>query len=191
MSASSTPIFKPSRARPSARLQAVVDLPTPPFPEATAIMCLMPGIALLSAALPRWPCALAPICFCCLGTLLRSVSAVRVTSAEPTPGMALIAASASARMLSSAPASSGPTAIATKTLSFRTLTPDTAPDSGSGVLPSGPATAASAVRTSSFVSMPPSILPVQPVRDPSPLWCRRSRVHRSVRSPCCTLARTN
>ena len=42
-SASSSPTFKPSLARPTARLQATVDLPTPPLPEATATMCLTPG----------------------------------------------------------------------------------------------------------------------------------------------------
>src|ERR1700692_3464896 len=43
MSASSTPTRWPMACRPSARLTAVVDLPTPPLPEATAIMCLMPA----------------------------------------------------------------------------------------------------------------------------------------------------
>jgi len=37
------PTRAPSAARASARLTAVVDLPTPPLPEATAIMCLTPG----------------------------------------------------------------------------------------------------------------------------------------------------
>ena len=37
----------PSLARPTARLQATVDLPTPPLPEATAMMCLTPGIGSL------------------------------------------------------------------------------------------------------------------------------------------------
>src|SRR5215212_1264991 len=37
------PVFSPSAAKPSARLQEVVDLPTPPLPEATAMTCLTPG----------------------------------------------------------------------------------------------------------------------------------------------------
>ena len=37
------PVLSPMACRPSARLTAVVDLPTPPLPEATAIMCLMPA----------------------------------------------------------------------------------------------------------------------------------------------------
>src|SRR6478672_5769368 len=43
MSASRMPVFSPSAAKPSARLQAVVDLPTPPLPEAMAMTCLTPG----------------------------------------------------------------------------------------------------------------------------------------------------
>src|SRR6185436_6987544 len=43
MSASRMPVFNPSAAKPSARLQEVVDLPTPPLPEATAMTCLTPG----------------------------------------------------------------------------------------------------------------------------------------------------
>ncbi len=43
MSASSMPTEAPSAARASARFTAVVLLPTPPLPEATAMMFLMPG----------------------------------------------------------------------------------------------------------------------------------------------------
>src|SRR5664279_5262795 len=38
------PTFSPMAAKPSARLHDVVDLPTPPLPEATAMTCLTPGI---------------------------------------------------------------------------------------------------------------------------------------------------
>src|ERR1700730_826560 len=38
------PVFRPIAAKPSARLHEVVDLPTPPLPEATAMTCLMPGM---------------------------------------------------------------------------------------------------------------------------------------------------
>src|SRR4051794_32915184 len=44
MSASRMPVFSPSAAKPSARLQEVVDFPTPPLPEATAMTCLTPGM---------------------------------------------------------------------------------------------------------------------------------------------------
>src|SRR3954463_7133393 len=44
MSASRIPALSPIAAKPNARLQEVVDLPTPPFPEATAMTCLTPGM---------------------------------------------------------------------------------------------------------------------------------------------------
>src|ERR1700709_1555695 len=44
MSASRMPAFKPSAAKPNAGLEDVVDFPTPPLPEATAMTCLMPGM---------------------------------------------------------------------------------------------------------------------------------------------------
>src|SRR3954453_7961719 len=44
MSASRIPALSPIAAKPNARLQEVVDLPTPPFPEAIAITCLTPGM---------------------------------------------------------------------------------------------------------------------------------------------------
>src|SRR3954462_811221 len=45
MSASSTPILSPCARSARARLQAVVDLPTPPLPDATAMTCVTPGMA--------------------------------------------------------------------------------------------------------------------------------------------------
>src|SRR5207302_9012255 len=45
MSASSRPTRRPRSRRPSARLSAVGDLPTPPLPEATAITAATPGIS--------------------------------------------------------------------------------------------------------------------------------------------------
>src|SRR6266849_9190974 len=44
MSASSSPTLAPLRLSAQARLMATVDLPTPPFPEATAIACRTPGM---------------------------------------------------------------------------------------------------------------------------------------------------
>src|SRR3979409_1176077 len=44
MSASRMPVFSPIAAKPSARLQEVVDLPTPPLPQATAMPCFTPGM---------------------------------------------------------------------------------------------------------------------------------------------------
>src|ERR1700761_3062617 len=53
MSASSTPTFMPRSRSPSARLTAVVDLPTPPLPEATAMIALTPGTP--DGPSPPWP----------------------------------------------------------------------------------------------------------------------------------------
>src|ERR1700727_2962879 len=44
MSASRMPTLSPRSRKPSARLTAVVDLPTPPLPEATAMIAATPGI---------------------------------------------------------------------------------------------------------------------------------------------------
>src|ERR1700693_1861809 len=44
MSASRSPTLAPLRLNAQARLMAAVDLPTPPFPDATAIACLTPGM---------------------------------------------------------------------------------------------------------------------------------------------------
>src|SRR6476659_2506801 len=52
MSASSTPTLRPLAARPSARLTAVVDLPTPPLPEATAVIDSIPGTPRLAGWAP-------------------------------------------------------------------------------------------------------------------------------------------
>src|SRR5579859_6992614 len=51
MSASSTPTVAPESRSAAARLTATVDLPTPPLPEATAMVCLTPGIAWVA----EWP----------------------------------------------------------------------------------------------------------------------------------------
>src|SRR6185503_7522249 len=59
MSASSRPTRRPRSRRPSARLSAVVDLPTPPLPEATAITATTRGIS-DCRAIGEWapPCGL-------------------------------------------------------------------------------------------------------------------------------------
>ena len=46
MSASSRPTRAPCAAQASARFTAIVDLPTPPLPEATAMMLRMSGTGL-------------------------------------------------------------------------------------------------------------------------------------------------
>ena len=70
MSASSTPTDAPSAASASARFTAVVDLPTPPLPEATAMMFLIPGTSFT------------PRCTACDDDLRE----VTLTFTAPTPG---------------------------------------------------------------------------------------------------------
>ena len=79
----------------------------------------------------------------------RAASAVSVTTALATPGSALTVASAFARIASIARALAGSTTMARKTLPSRTVSPEIAPNSGSGVRPSGPGTAESAAMISS------------------------------------------
>src|ERR1700726_2061929 len=126
MSASSKPTRKPRSRRPSARLSAVVDFPTPPLPEATAMTAAIPGISdcfdigdtgLCGGRCEETcgtPCALR-----CGGGAdaepgLRS--AVSAIIATVTPGMARTAASAWARTLSQARASVASTLIEKNTL---------------------------------------------------------------------------
>ena len=89
----------------------------------------------------------------------RAASAVSVTTAPATPGIALTAASASARIGSIALARAGSMAIATNTLPSRMVTPETAPESGKDARPSGPGIAASAAMTSSRETI--SVLPAR------------------------------
>src|SRR6266404_2420982 len=135
MSASSRPTRRPRSRKPSARLSAVVDLPTPPLPEATAITAATPGI---SACLDIGeaglcggrcddtgctPCAWRCGCGALPGDgevaalgdgevaapgLRSAVSAIMATL---TPGMARTAASACARTLSQVRASAASTLI--------------------------------------------------------------------------------
>src|SRR3954471_20196524 len=70
MLASRVPAFSPRAAKPNATLQDVVDLPTPPLPEATAMTCLTPGMpagfaaralgSCLGSCLGSWGMAVAP-----------------------------------------------------------------------------------------------------------------------------------
>src|SRR5205085_5642866 len=131
MSASSRPTRRPRSRRPSARLSAVVDLPTPPLPEATAMTAAMPGISACFDIGEAAPCGgrcaatgCTPgececACRCGAGAAdgdpgLRS--AVSAIIATVTPGIARTAASACARTLSHARASAASTLIEKNTL---------------------------------------------------------------------------
>src|SRR5437867_9107808 len=131
MSASSRPTRKPRSRRPSARLSAVVDLPTPPLPEATAMTAATPGISACfdigdgapcggrCAATGCTPGECACACRCGGGAAdgepgLRS--AVSAIIAAVTPGIARTAASACARTLCQARASAASTLMEKNTL---------------------------------------------------------------------------
>src|SRR6266481_6455220 len=124
MSASSKPTRNPRSRRPSARLSAVVDFPTPPLPEATAMTAAIPGISdcldIGDAGLCGGRCD--ETCGTpCSGRAGGAAepglrSAVSAIIATVTPGMARTAASASARTLSQARASVASTLIEKNTL---------------------------------------------------------------------------
>src|SRR6185436_20250795 len=131
MSASSRPTRKPRSRRPSARLSAVVDLPTPPLPEATAMTAATPGISACfdigdappcggrCAATGCTPGECECACRCGAGAdggepgLRSAVSAI---IAAVTPGIARTAVSACARTLSQARASAASTLMEKNTL---------------------------------------------------------------------------
>src|SRR5258708_14075132 len=124
MSASSRPTRKPRSRRPSARLSAVVDFPTPPLPEATAMTAAIPGISdcfdIGDAGLCGGRCDETCGTPCALrgggGAEPGLGSAVRAIIATVTRGMARTAASAWARTLSQARASVASTLIEKNTL---------------------------------------------------------------------------
>src|SRR6266850_237400 len=126
MSASSRPTRKPRSRRPSARFKAVVDFPTPPLPEATAMTAAIPGISdcfdIGDAGLCGGRCDETGGTPCpgrCGGGVAGEPglrSAVSAIIATETPGIARTAASAWARTLSQARASVASTLIEKKTL---------------------------------------------------------------------------
>src|SRR3954451_6073416 len=131
MSASSRPPPGPRSRRPNARLSAVVDLRTPPLPEATAMTAATPGISACFDIGDAAPCGgrcaatgCTPgececACRCGAGAgggepgLRSAVSAI---IAAVTPGIARTAASACARTLSQARASAASTLMEKKPL---------------------------------------------------------------------------
>src|SRR5436309_5140389 len=124
MSASSKPTRRPRSRRPSARLSAVVDFPTPPLPEATAIMAAIPGISDCFDIGDTGLCGGRCEETCGTPCALRGGdaaepglrSAVSAIIATVTPGIARTAASAWARTLSQARASVASTLIEKNTL---------------------------------------------------------------------------
>jgi hypothetical protein len=151
MSASSMPTFNPMPLKPNARLTAVVDLPTPPLPDATAMMASTPSGARAergcAAGRPRAPGAGAAAA----GPLPAARSAVSATMAEVTPGMPRTASSAALRTASQRWTTAASTLIEKNTLPSLTTMSDSVPVAGSGV-PSGDLTAESRSSTASGVA---------------------------------------
>src|ERR1700759_4973135 len=168
MSASSSPTFSPRSRKPSARLSAVVDLPTPPLPEATAMTALTPGIsACRDIGEPPGGCG---GCRCAEagltppdagggggGVLPGLRSAVSAIIAVVTPGMARTAASACARTSSQARASWASTLMEKNTLPSLTVIADSTPASVKAV-PGGDITLESTFWTCCCVTLKTCLL---------------------------------
>ena len=179
MSASRMPTLRPRSRRPSERLTAIVDLPTPPFPEATAIMADTPGMpargdgpgagpgAAPAGTAPERDGAAAGRCERATSPPPPEArSAVSAIIAERTPGSSRTALSAFARTLSHALTFAASTVMEQNTLPSVTRTSESFPLSVSGA-PSGVGTAASFASTSSLSSA----------------ICKLSRRFRSLDSP--------
>src|SRR5918994_2973900 len=110
MSQSSTPVLKPCARSARARLQGVVDLPTPPLPEATAITCFTPGM-ICARAVGAWAGRPGVGAGEVAGPFVAGRSAVRLAHTPLAPGSALTAASAARRTGSMPAASAGLDAI--------------------------------------------------------------------------------
>src|SRR5262249_35525746 len=138
------------------RLTAVVDLPTPPLPDATAMMAPTPGTAgwrsaACAAGRPRPACGDGAACGrSCAPRDPPLRSPVSATIAEATPGTAPPAASAALRTGSQACTTAASTVIEKNTLPSETMMSDSLPVFGSGV-PSGLLTAERPARTASLV----------------------------------------
>ena len=161
MSASRMPTLSPFAARPSARFTAVVDLPTPPLPDATAMIASTPGTPALARCFPAgaaWAGAgrggaagrgggvgaasMPPPFF----------SAVNAPTAPSTPGIAFTARSAAARNGSSACARSAGTVTEKNTLELAMKMSETSPSETMSPSKSGPLIVLSVSRTASVVT---------------------------------------
>src|SRR5580698_8511227 len=168
MSASRMPTLSPRSRKPSARLTAVVDLPTPPLPEATAMIAATPGMpdcdgaegapgagpGLAGPDLALWAC---PACGAACGRCGAPPapddrSAVSATITDLTPGTARIAASARSRTASQALTAPASTVIDKNTLPSLATTSESFPLAGRAE-PSGPEILPRAARTSSLRSV--------------------------------------
>ena len=141
-SASSTATFSPREWSPNARFIAVVDLPTPPLPEATATKCLTPGMPWRScwAELTFGPTGRAGCC-----------SAVSATNTLLTPGSSLTTFSTTPRRASMDFRCWGSVFRANITLPSKIAISDTSPADTIFPRPSGAAMRFREARTISLV----------------------------------------
>ena len=151
------PTLRPRSRKPSARLTAVVDLPTPPLPEATAITASTPGMPGLHSVGAdehgACPPAARGCCATCAGLGPRAApparSAVNATSADCTPGTARTASSAALRTGSQSFTAAASTVIEKNTLPSATTMSDRTFASVSA-MPPGAGTIAKAAITCSL-----------------------------------------
>jgi hypothetical protein len=153
MSQSSRPMRAPCWAMATARLTAVVDLPTPPLPEATATIARTPGIPDCCCVAPRPPAASCALAGPCALAPEAWRSAVSTAVTDKTPGKASTAVSQARRTGSLASPSSGATSTAKPTLPSRMTTPEIMPSSTTSRPLSGSITPVSASKTICFVSV--------------------------------------
>src|SRR5262245_10052565 len=153
MSASSTPTLRPRVASPRARLTAVVDLPTPPLPEATAMIASTPGTPTVPSprGAGRGAAAPLPAGDGRAGADPPLRSAVSATIADVTPGVARTTSFACLRTDSQAFTRAASTLIERVSSPSLASTSNSAPLLSSGV-PSGELTRARLASTSSLVT---------------------------------------
>src|SRR5215208_3511401 len=119
------PTFSPRALSPSARLTAVVDLPTPPLPEATAMIASTPGTPTVDSPPCRAGRGPAPPPGDGRADAAPGLrSAVSATSADCTPGTARTVSSARLRTDSQRGTSLASTLIEKNTLPSVTTTSD-------------------------------------------------------------------
>src|SRR5580704_2068973 len=200
MSASSSPTLRPRSRKPSARLSAVVDLPTPPFPDATAMIAPTPGIsACRDIGEPPGGCVgwrwadtgfTPPAGRGGGGALPVLRSAVSAIIAAVTPGMARTALSASARTLSQARASCASTLIEKNTLPSLTVISDST-FASLRATPRGDLTLESASRTCCCVTLTAHLLLAHPHgEEPDSKWSHDTE-HFIQSSSCPALGRAS
>ena len=150
MSASRMPTFEPERLKPEREIDRTVDLPTPPLPDATAMMAPTPGTPAFGGRCPGSGMASSGGGGLPGGALPGLRSAVNATITCSTPRTPRTAASAAARSGSRSRAWSAGTDTEKITFPFETTISETRPRLTISPWPAGPGTRFSAARMSSL-----------------------------------------